>query len=282
MTDTTSAPSPTAPAIEMDPEPEAPRRARRLDRETLIMLVVPPVLVALVFAGYVWWRETATLDATELSQLEWSVIWTQIQEHVELTLASSALVVLIAVPLGIALTRGRLVRFSPLVVGIANVGQAAPSLGLIILLWLWLNDNAFFGQQGFFTGFRVAVIALTLYGLLPVLRNTITGLQGVDRTLVEAGRGLGMSAPSVLLRVELPLALPVIMAGVRTALVLVVGTATLATFISGGGLGATIDSGITLFRFEVMIAGAVLVALLALLIEWLGRVLEVLTRPRGL
>ena len=131
MTDTTSKPDVEAPGIEMDPEPEAPRRPRRLDRETLIMLVVPPVLVALVFAGFVWWRETADLDATELSQLEWSVIWTQIQEHVKLTLLSSFLVVLVAVPLGIALTRGRLVRFSPLVVGVANVGQAAPSLGLV-------------------------------------------------------------------------------------------------------------------------------------------------------
>ena len=86
----------------------------------------------------------------------------------------------------------------------------------------------------------------------------------------------------MLLRVELPLALPVIMAGVRTALVLVVGTATLATFINGGGLGAIINSGITLFRFSVMVAGAVLVALLALLIEWLGRLLEVLVTPKGI
>ena len=178
----------------------------------------------------------------------------------------------IAVPLGIVLTRGSAGRFiSPVVVGIANIGQAAPSIGLIVLLAIWV---------GF--GFWTAVLALTLYGLLPVLRNTITGLQGVDPTLVEAGRGLGMSSSSVLLRIELPLALPVIMTGVRTALVLVVGTATLATFINGGGLGATINSGITLFRFSVMIAGAVLVALLALTIEWLGRLLELLVKPKGL
>ena len=81
------------------------------------------------------------------------------------------------------------------------------------------------------------MLALTLYGVLPVLRNTITGLQGVDPTLVEAGRGVGMSAIAVLLRVELPLAMPVIMAGMRTALVLLVGTAALATFINAGGLG---------------------------------------------
>lgn len=260
----------------LDPAPRRTRSGRlgrlgRLDRETTLMLVVPPVLVLLVFAGYVGWRQTANLDETELRQLRWSTVLTLLWEHVRLTLVSSALIVAIAVPLGVLLTRGRLRWLSPPVVGVANIGQAAPSVGLIVLLAIWL---------GF--GFWTAVIALTLYGLLPVLRNTITGLQGVDPTLVEAGRGIGMSSGSVLLRIELPLAVPVIMAGVRTALVLVVGTATLATFINGGGLGDILQTGISLFRFSLMIAGAVLVALLALLIEWLGRVLELLTRPRGL
>jgi osmoprotectant transport system permease protein len=235
------------------------------------MLVLPPVLVVLSFLGYVWWRQTADLDSVELSQLAWSATWSQIWDHVRLTLTASALVVLVAVPLGVLLTRGRARALSPLVVGVANIGQAAPAVGMIVLLAMW---------RGY--GFWTAVLALTLYGVLPVLRNTITGLQGVDPTLVEAGRGLGMSGRSALLRIELPLALPVIMAGVRTALVLVVGTAALATFINGGGLGAIIDSGITTYRFRVMVAGAVLVALLALLVEWLGRLLELLTRPKGL
>lgn len=263
-------------AVTAGPDAGPVRRARRIDRETAGMLVVPPVLVLLVVAGFVWWRQTADLDATERRQLRWSTVLDQVVQHVQLTVAASVLVVLIAVPLGIMLTRGRLSRFSPLVVGIANIGQSAPSIGLLVLTWIWLNDF------GFWSGFRVAVLTLTLYGLLPVLRNTITGLQGVDPALVEAGRGIGMSGPAVLLRVEMPLALPVIMAGVRTSLVLVVGTATLATFINGGGLGSTITSGINLFRFSVMVAGAVLVAALALLVEWLGRVLEVLARPKGL
>lgn len=256
-----------------DPVDDAPRAGARsrLDRSTKLMLVVPPVMVAVAFLGYVWWRQTADLDSTELSQLAWKTTWTQLWAHIRLTLVASALVVVVAVPLGIVLTRGRARALSPVVVGIANIGQAAPAVGMIVLLAMW---------RGY--GFWTAVLALTLYGVLPVLRNTITGLQGVDATLVEAGRGLGMSGPAVLLRVELPLALPVIMSGVRTALVLVVGTATLATFINGGGLGAIIDTGITLYRFRVMVAGAVLVALLALLIEWVGRVLELLTRPKGL
>ena len=102
---------------------------------------------------------------------------------------------IIAVPLGILLTRGKAKAAAPLVVGFANAGQAAPSVGLIVLFSMWLGS-----------GFRTAVIALTIYAILPVLRNTIVGLQGVDPTLIEAGRGVGMSAPAVLLRIELPLA----------------------------------------------------------------------------
>lgn len=250
---------------------EPTRGGPRLDRETRLMLVVPPLLVALTFVGYVVWRQNATLTGAELEQLKWSQVWTLLGQHARLTVAASALVVLIAVPLGIALTRGPVRRVAPLVVAFANAGQGAPAIGMIVLLAIWLGY-----------GFWTAVISLTLYGLLPVLRNTITGLQGVDPTLVEAGRGLGMSPAAVLLRVELPLAVPVIMAGVRTALVLVVGVATLATFINGGGLGAILQTGISLFLPKLMVAGAVLVALLALLIEWLGRVLELVARPKGL
>lgn len=249
----------------------APRRRRRLDTETILMLVVPPLLVLLVFGGYVVWHQTADLDSVERSQLAWPTVFRLIWQHVKLTLVAALAVVVVAVPLGIMLTRGRARRAAPLVVGVANAGQSAPAVGLIVLLAIWI---------GF--GFWTAVLALTLYGLLPVLRNTITGLQGVDPTLVEAGRGVGMSAAAVLLRVELPLAVPVIMAGVRTALVLIVGTAALATFINGGGLGEILTTGISLFRFSLMIAGAVLIALLALLIEWLGRLLELLTRPKGI
>jgi osmoprotectant transport system permease protein len=247
------------------------RVRQRLGSEGLLMLVVPPVIVALVFLGYVVWVQTADLDFTESTQLAWPTVGSLIWEHVKLTVVAAVLVVAIAVPLGVILTRGNAKRAAPLVVGIANGGQAAPAVGLLVLLALWL---------GF--GFWTAILALTLYGLLPVLRNTITGLQGVDPTLVEAGRGVGMSSAAVLFRIELPLAGPVIMAGVRTALVLIVGTASLATFINAGGLGAILNTGITLFRFSLMVVGAVLIALLALLVEWLGRLLELATRPKGI
>ncbi len=242
----------------------------RLNAEAAIVIFAIPVIVALGFGAYALWHATANLDSVEESALAWGTIWNQIGQHIKLTFVSAFFVVIIAVPLGVLLTRGRARVAAPVVVGIANAGQSAPSVGLIVLFQIWIGP-----------GFRTAVIALTLYAILPVLRNTIVGLQGVDRTLVEAGRGVGMSAVAVLLRVELPLALPVIMAGVRTALVLLVGTATLATFINGGGLGATLQAGIALLRYPVIVWGAILVALLALVIEWLGRVLELVSRPKG-
>lgn len=246
-------------------------RLARLDRDALLLLVVPPVLIVAGFGAYAVWRQSAELDSVAQSALAWRAVTSATLEHLRLTAATGAAVVLTAVPLGVLVTRKRLRRAAPLVVGFANAGQAAPSIGLVVLLAIWLSF-------GFWTG----VLAVTLYGLLPVLRNTITGLEGVDRTLVEAGRGMGMSAAAVLLRVELPLALPVIMSGIRTSLVLTVGTATLVTFIGAGGLGGLITTGVTLFRPEVTVAGAVLVALLALAVDWVGRLTEVALRPKGL
>ncbi|WP_446664158.1 ABC transporter permease [Flexivirga sp. B27] len=245
----------------------------RMSRGMAIELFAIPVLVIVGFLLYVWWRQTATLDSIESSSLAWADVRLQLWQHIKLTIVASLIVVAIAVPLGVALTRPGVKVLAPLVVGVANAGQAAPSIGLIVLIFMWLSS---------WSGFWVAILALTLYGVLPVLRNTITGLQGVDPTLVEAGRGVGLSNASVLLRIELPLALPVIMAGIRTALVLVVGTAALATFVDAGGLGGVITAGINLYRYPVMVAGAVLIALLALLVEWVGRVLELLVRPKGI
>lgn len=270
----TLTPTLSDPTVEPAGEGRAGVRRSRLrlpGGETSAMLLVLPALVVVLFLGFVWWRQTADLDSIEESALAWPAIRDQLVEHVKLTLVASVIVVALAVPLGILLTRGRARVVAPLVVGVANAGQAAPAIGLVVLLAIWL---------GF--GFWTAVVGLVVYGLLPVLRNTVTGLQGVDPTLVEAGRGLGMSAWAVLLRVELPLALPVIMAGIRTALVLVVGTAALVTFIGAGGLGGALTSGINLFRFPVMVAAGLLIALLALLVEWAGRVLELVFRPKGI
>lgn len=234
-------------------------------------LLVQPAIILAAFAVFLIWRLTANLTTTEARPLAWDSLLSALGEHLYLTFVSAALVVVIAVPLGIVLTRGRMRRFAGPVTAIANIGQAAPTIGLLVLLAMWL---------GF--GVPTAIVALVAYSVLPVLRNTMVGLAEVDPSLIEAGRGMGMSALSVLFRVELPLAVPVILAGVRTALVLLVGTATLATFIDGGGLGILILSGINLFQNSLLFSGALLVGLLALLLDWLGRVVEHVAKPRGL
>ncbi|KPC94780.1 permease, partial [Streptomyces sp. NRRL F-6602] len=174
-------------------------------------------------------------------------------------------------PLGILLTRPRLRRAAPLATALANIGQATPAIGLLALMVIWLG-----------IGERPALIGIIIYAVLPVLSNTVAGLKANDPTLLEAARGIGMSPRGVLLKVELPLAVPLILAGVRTALVLNVGTATLATFGGGGGLGDLITTGITNQRMPVLVLGSILTVALALLVDWLASLAELLLRPRGL
>ena len=242
---------------------------KNLSREDRILLIGIPVLVLVVFVGWVVWRQTTTLGVVEARLLDWSNVLTLAREHLVLVILSGLLVTVTAVPTGILLTRRRTAFLAPVATLLGNIGQSAPVVGVVVLLAIWL---------GFGTG--TAVLALTVYGFLPVLSNTVTGLKSVDPALVESARGMGMSSWQVLLRVELPLAMPVIMTGARTALVLLVGAGAFATFIDAGGLGTLIQTGITLYRFKVLVSGAILVALLALVVEWLDRVLETLLTPK--
>jgi len=253
----------TAPAAGGGASPRRPR--------VWLGLVSQPVAVLAVFAAFAVWLSVADLSAAERTTLNPSNLVTYTGEHLALTFVSAVIVLVIAIPLGIILTRRPFVRISGGVLAIANIGQAAPAIGLIVLLAFWLGFS-----------FRAAVVALVLYAVLPVLRNTMIGLQSVDSRLVEAGRGMGMSALSVLMKVELPLAVPVMLSGIRTALVLLVGSAALATFIGAGGLGLLITTGVNLFLPRVLVSGALLIALLALLIDWVGRVVEHVARPKGL
>ncbi len=234
-------------------------------------LLVQPIAILVVLAGFAVWLATADLTPTERTTLNPADILALTGQHLVLTLESTVLVLVIGVPLGVLLTRGPLRRASVYVLAVANFGQAAPAVGLIVLLAAWLGLNSW-----------SAVVALVLYAILPVLRNTMIGIQSVDSRLVEAGRGMGMSAFSVLVKVELPLAVPVMLSGIRTALVLLVGTASLATFVGAGGLGLLITTGVNLFLPKVLVSGALLVALLALSIDWIGRVVETVARPKGL
>lgn len=228
------------------------------------------VLLGLIGAVFIY-LAAADLSPTAASTLSPKSLAELTVQHIELTVVSTLIVLVIAIPLGVLLTRKPLRFLTGPVIAVANIGQAAPAIGLVVLLAMWMDF-----------GFWSAVVALVVYAVLPVLRNTMVGLDGVDRRLIEAGRGMGMSSLSVLFRVELPLAVPVMLAGIRTALVLLVGTATLATFIDGGGLGLLITTGVNLSQTTVVVVGAVLVALLALVIDWVGRVVEHVARPKGL
>lgn len=241
------------------------------DQSQVRSLIIYPVVLLVILGVLLIWLANAGLTATEQVTLNPGDLWAMTLEHLYLTVIATVIVLVVAIPLGILLTRPALRRLSAPVTALANIGQAAPAVGLIVLLAFWL---------GF--GTTAAIMALVVYAILPVLRNTMAGLDAVDSSLVEAGRGMGMSAAAVLWRVELPLAVPLMLAGVRTALVLVVGTAALATFINGGGLGLLITTGIQLDLPRVLITGSILVALLALAVDWLGRLVEHVARPRGL
>jgi osmoprotectant transport system permease protein len=237
-----------------------------------LRLFVQPVLVLVVAAGVLWWALTGELTETQKASLNVPSLAQRILEHIEITVAVTLIVVAIGVPLGILLTRRRMRFLAPVAVGIANIGQAAPAIGLIVLLFLATNR----------TGFWIGVLPVAAYALLPVLRNTIVGIRNVDPALLEAARGQGMTTSRVLRSVELPLAVPFILAGLRTTLVLAVGTATLSFLVDAGGLGIFIDTGYRLQDHRTLVVGSVLAVCLALFVDWLGGVGERLFNPKGL
>ncbi|MFT3872677.1 MAG: ABC transporter permease [Nocardioides sp.] len=216
------------------------------------------MILAAAVALYVW-AQGQDLDEIEQRTLNRDFIVTSLEQHIKLVIVATAVVAVTAIPIGTLLTRGRLRAFAPAVVAFANAGQAVPTLGVIVLLSFWIG-----------IGFEVAVVGLAIYAFLPALRNTIVGFSQVDPSILEAAHGMGMSGFRTLTRVEFPLALPIIIAGLRITIVLNVANATIATFVNAGGMGALIVNGIQLQRTPVLIVGGVTVALLAVSFDWLA------------
>ncbi|HUT12589.1 MAG TPA: glycine betaine ABC transporter substrate-binding protein [Thermoguttaceae bacterium] len=183
-------------------------------------------------------------------------LWLRTVQHLMLTGVSAALAILIGVPLGILAFRTRWIR-GP-IVATAGILQTIPSLAMLTLLLALLHK----------IGALPAILALTLYALLPIVRNTLTSMEGVSSEVMEAARGIGMNRWQQLRIVRLPLALPVIIAGIRTAAVAAVGIATLSAFIGAGGLGQFINRGLALADTRLILLGAVPAALLALLVDF--------------
>jgi len=178
-------------------------------------------------------------------------------EHLLLVARAMVLAIPLGVLLGIALTRHKALR--QWILGVANVIQTVPSLALFgFLIPVPLIGGI---------GDRTAIVALTLYALLPIIRNTFAGIAGVDRAVAEAARGMGMTEGQVLRQVEIPLALGVILAGIRVATVISVGVATIAAAIGAGGLGMYIFRGVAMVNNQVILAGAIPAAILAVLAD---------------
>jgi len=240
--------------------------------------IAMPLFLLVVVVGLYLWVTGQELGQVEQRQLNAPFITSKVVEHIRASTLSTILVILVAVPLGILATRPSLRRLAPLIIGFGNFGQAIPSLGLLTLIFLFARTVDWLPT----TGIVPVVLALTAYSALPILRNTMVGLQQVDPSLLLAGRGMGLSNTDVLRKIEMPLAVPVILAGVRTALIINVGTATLVFLYGGGGLGELIFQGFQLRRTTILMTGAVLTAALALLVDYLAGLVEELLTPKGL
>lgn len=179
---------------------------------------------------------------------------TQVVQHLGLTFLSLFLAIIVGLPLGILIARKR--KLSNPVLGFAGILQTIPSIALLGFM-----------IPAFGIGATPAIVALLIYALLPIIRNTYTGITGVSPTVIEAAKAMGMNRQQLLFKVELPLAMPVIIAGIRTAAVINVGVATLASFVAAGGLGEFIFGGISLNNTNMILAGAIPAALLAIVLD---------------
>ena len=197
--------------------------------------------------------------------------------HMQMSFVAIIMGSILGITTGIFIAGKGRQRMADLVLYLAEIMMTVPSLALFGLLMLLL------GRMGLSAiGFLPAVITLIVYGQLPVLRNTYTAIRQVDPAIIEAGRGMGMSEWQLLIRVKLPLALPVIVAGLRNATVLIIGIATIAALIGAGGLGVPIFRGLRNVRMDLIIIGGTFVSALALLVDGLMALLERWIQPRGL
>ena len=245
-------------------------RARTPLSERLDLIVSPIFAIILGVIGIAVWQYS-DIDETTRAILAPEKIQRQLFETILLGFSSSLLVIIIAIPLGILVTRKGFPRLKNFLVDTLGLAQALPAYGLIVI---------FFSFMG--AGINTVILALATFSLLPVLRNTIVGLEQVDKSVIDAGRGMGYTTRQILLHIELPLSVEVIIAGIRTAIVINVGMSALAFLVGGGGLGETINSGLKLDRGPAILIGAVMVAILALLFDFLSALAQKYLKPKGL
>jgi len=197
-------------------------------------------------------------------------------QHLYIVLVANAAAAVLGVLIGIYISGKGRERIAETVIYFASIMMTVPSLALYGIL---MGILAALSLRSI--GFLPVVIALTLYGLLPIIRNTYTAIREVDAAMIEAGRGMGMSEMQILMRVKLPLAVPVIMAGLRQAMVMNIGIAAIGSYIGAGGLGQPIFRGLANARKDLIVVGAVFVSLLAITVDFLMGGVEWITTPKG-
>jgi len=188
--------------------------------------------------------------------------------HLQLVLIPVAIAFLIAFPVAVLLTRNKFMRYTDRVMTFFNMGQTIPPLAIIAIFFPFLG-----------LGREPALFALTIYALLPIGRNTLAGLKGVPQEVKEAARGVGMSEWQMLMRVEIPLSMPVVMAGVKISVVLTSGTAALGALVGGGGMGAVIFAGIDFFRAELIVAGTLVIGGIAIVLDRILTLVDYMLTP---
>jgi osmoprotectant transport system permease protein len=222
------------------------------------------------FLGWMFPQATQARGEIQILGSDASVIQFA-SEHLELVIVSSLIIIPVGLAIGILVTREDYREFLPLLTNLVNLGQTIPTLAIVAIMAPIIG-----------LGFTPAIIALFIYGLLPVVRNTIAGLEGVDSFIIDSARGMGMTPAQILVQIELPIASRIIMAGIRTSMVINVGTAALGAYVISGGLGEPIADGLLRSIDPWVMLGAIPAALLAILIDYiLGRIEFVLT-PSGL
>ncbi|REJ10389.1 MULTISPECIES: ABC transporter permease [Halobacillus] len=213
-------------------------------------------------------------DFLNYVQREWGTIFSYTLEHLQLVGIAIVIAILIGVPLGIYLTTNK--YLAETILQVASIIITIPSIALFGIM---IPVLSMIGQG---IGFLPALIALVLYSQLPIIRNTYTAIQNVDPNIRDAAKGIGMTTFQRLTKVEIPNALPLIMAGVRTATVLNIGIGAIAAFIGSGGLGVLINSGISRGNSNMVLAGAVFVSLLALVADFILKFIQARITPKGI
>jgi len=215
-----------------------------------------------------------------MSPFTYGEILKETQRHMEMVVIAEFAVILIGVPLGILVTRPGFKKLATPVVGIANVGQSIPSMAIVAIMVPLLGIGV--KKVLFFSLPLSAIVALFIWGLLPILRNSYAAINNIDPAIVEAAKGMGMTKGQIAWRIELPLALPVIVTGIRVSTVVVVGTATLAALIAAGGLGRIILAGVFSGQPLITLQGAAPTAAMAVALGFILERIESWITPRGL